>query len=55
MAPTLFPGPDVWLASGEGSHQRAVQGDLGQTSYVRRQGLFRLVLTFVFQFQLKEL
>ena len=39
MAPTLFPGPDVWLVSGEGSHQRAVQDDLGQTSYVRRQGL----------------
>ena len=44
--------PDGQLAREEGSHQRAVQDNLGQTSLVRRQGLLRLVLTFIFQFQL---
>ena len=43
--PTLvqrFRIPDEQLAGEGGSHQRAVQEDLGQTSYVRRQGMFRL-------------
>ena len=41
----LYPilGPDGRVEGPGVSHQCAVQEDLGQTSYVRRQGMFRIV------------
>ena len=48
-----FRIPDEQLAGEGGSHQRAVQDNLGQTSYVRRQGMISLVtddLSFSFNF-----
>ena len=52
VLPPYPRGSDGQPTREEGSHQRVVQEDLGQTSLVRRQGLLRLVLTFIFQFQL---
>ena len=38
--------PDGQLEGPGGSHQRAVEDDVGLTSYVRRQELVELELTF---------
>ena len=42
----LTLGPDGQLEGPGGSHQRAVEDDVGLTSYVRRQELVDIELTF---------